>query len=497
MKGRKEEVILDRSGERFRNYIEHSSDLLLVIDTGGTISYVGPSVRRLLGYEPEEIEGTKGYWLMHPDDVDVVEHTVKETALHIGIPSPPMEIRYRHKNGSWRYFESVGTFLKEASGEMLLVVNARDITEHKEADEALRESEHLFRTYWENASDLFYIVDIQNHRFEHVSPSVEGLLGYTAEEFISLGNQTIIHPGDIARVESTGAQIATSGSTELRYRHKNGSWRYYEAAARFMKSVSGAPKLLVNGRDITERKEAELALARRTEELARSNAELEQFAYIASHDLQEPLRMITSYTGLLDKRYGKRFDDDGKEFMGFIVDAAARMKQLINDLLTYSRVGTKRKPPEPVDSKAILDAALLNLEVAIKESSTTVTSDPLPVIMTDPVQLGQLFQNLISNAIKFHGETPPSVHVSAEQHENEWVFSISDNGIGIEPQYFDRIFMIFQRLHTRQQYSGTGIGLAVCKKIVDNMGGRIWVESEPGKGTTFFFTAHVGKSNIE
>ena len=243
------------------------------------------------------------------------------------------------------------------------------------------------------------------------------------------------------------------------------------------------------GTDITERKRGQAVLRAAYDELARSNSELEQFAYVASHDLQEPLRMIGSYTQLLERRYGDKLDADAREFMGFIVDGATRMKQLIEDLLAYSRVGTRGKELRPVPAQAALERALVNLRVAIESADARVTNDTLPEVSADDTQLTQLFQNLIGNAIKFRkpGE-PIRVHVGVQDAGAEWRFSVSDNGIGIEPQYYERIFMVFQRLHTRDEYPGTGIGLAICKKVVDRHRGRIWVESALGKGSTFHFT---------
>lgn len=236
------------------------------------------------------------------------------------------------------------------------------------------------------------------------------------------------------------------------------------------------------------RKRAEEALAQKARELSRSNADLEYFAYITSHDLQEPLRMVSSYLQLLERRYKDQLDADAREFIAYAVDGASRMQTLINALLSYSRVGTRGKPFVPTDCSTVLERTLTNLKVAIEENDAVVTHDPLPTVMADEVQLARVFQNLIGNAIKFHGERPPQVHVGAQRGKGEWVFSVRDNGIGIDPQHFERIFMIFQRLHSQDEYPGTGIGLAICKRIVERHGGRIWVESQPGQGSTFYFT---------
>ena len=239
-----------------------------------------------------------------------------------------------------------------------------------------------------------------------------------------------------------------------------------------------------------ERKVAERTaeLAERARDLERSNMELEQFAYVASHDLQEPLRTIASFTQLLAKRYGDKLDDKAREFIGFAVDGSKRMQTLINDLLSFSRVGTQGKALVPVRCEAMLDAVLRNLKRAIEESGAVITRDSLPVVLADEMQLGQLLQNLIGNAIKFRGDKASRIHVGAERNETGWKISVRDNGIGIGQEHYERIFVIFQRLHTKTQYAGTGIGLAICKKIAERHGGRIWVEPTPGGGSTFYFT---------
>jgi light-regulated signal transduction histidine kinase (bacteriophytochrome) len=224
------------------------------------------------------------------------------------------------------------------------------------------------------------------------------------------------------------------------------------------------------------------------EELTRSNEELEQFAYVSSHDLQEPLRMISSYLQLLQRRYQGKIDDKADKYIYYAVDGAARMQNLINDLLEFSRVSTRAGEPEPTDSESILNQVLSNLDLFIKQNRAAISHDSLPEVMVDSTQLAQLFQNLIANGIKYHGEEKPKIHISAKKKANEWVFSVQDNGIGIDQQYSEKIFEVFKRLHKKEEYPGTGIGLAICKKIVERHGGRIWVESELGKGSTFYFT---------
>jgi light-regulated signal transduction histidine kinase (bacteriophytochrome) len=267
----------------------------------------------------------------------------------------------------------------------------------------------------------------------------------------------------------------------------NGEYFPVEITVR-LQMIGVEPVMLVVVRDITERKRVESALEHSKLELERSNAELERFASIASHDLREPLRAIAGFANLLAKRYEGLLDAEADEYIAYILDGTYRLQRLIDDLLAYSRVGTRGEEFEPTDCNLVLDAAINNLKIAIEENEAIVAYDPLPVVLGDGMQLEQLFQNLISNAIKFKGEEKPKVYIGAASKNGEWEFFVKDTGIGIDAKFADRIFQIFQRLHTQQEYPGTGIGLAICQRIVERHRGRIWFESIPGKGTTFYFT---------
>lgn len=323
----------------------------------------------------------------------------------------------------------------------------------------------------------------------HIFGLVPQQLGVAYEEFINS-----VHPEDRELViKSVNEALHEKKPYDIDYRIvlPDGAEKVVHEQARIIFDENGnSIRMAGTIQDITRRKKDEEKLEEQAVELLRSNEELERFAYIASHDLQEPLRTISSFTQLIARRYKGKLDSDADEFISFIVDGASRMQGLINDLLTYSRVGTRSKDLAATDCEVVLSNVLASLREALDESGAVVTHDPLPTIAADPTQMEQLFQNLISNAIKFRGDEPPRIQISAERGKHEWLFSVQDNGIGIAPDYFDRIFIIFQRLHGKKEYPGSGIGLAICKKIAERHGGRIWLSSEKGKGTTFYFTIH-------
>ncbi len=369
------------------------------------------------------------------------------------------------------------------------------VVQQAAAEEELLNSKNQYSALFERSLALVYICDFEG-RVIDANEAIFHRLGYSRKELRSLDLTSLLSEDQLPLAFKTIQEIRETGHqknpTEFRLRHKDGTWVIVETTGSAVFSEGNVVAIQTIGNDITERKRAEEKTRQLLAELDRSNKELEQFAYVASHDLQEPLRMVSSYTQLLARRYKGRLDADADEFIAFAVDGAYRMQRLINDLLSYSRVGTRGKEFEPTDCAAFFDQAITNLKGTIGESGAEVTCGPLPTVMADKSQIGQLLQNLIGNALKYHGDEPPRVHVSAEQKGDEWVFSVRDNGIGIDPQYADRIFVIFQRLHNREEYAGTGIGLAICKKIVERHGGRIWLESQLGSGATFHFTIPIG-----
>jgi PAS domain S-box-containing protein len=346
----------------------------------------------------------------------------------------------------------------------------------------------------EAALDAFVGMDATG-RVTDWNQQAERTFGWSRDEAIGQSLGSLIIPAQFpgARERGLGHLLAIGDGAALNKRieiialHRDGHQFPIELA---VCPVTWGDKQLFAAflRDVTERQQTQQALAHKVDELARSNAELEQFAYVASHDLQEPLRMVASYTQLLARRYKGRLDADADEFIGFAVDGATRMQTLIQDLLAYSRVTTRGESFEEMEATASCADALRNLRTSIADAAGVVEVTPLPRVRADATQLTQLFQNLIGNAIKYRDQRAPAIRVSARSDGPFEVFSVEDNGIGIEPQYFDRIFQMFQRLHTIKEYSGTGIGLTLCRKIVERHGGKIWVESRPGAGATFLFT---------
>ena len=451
--------------------------------------------KEMLGYEEQEIEPHLSAWerLVHPEDKERTLEMIR--AVLRGEKQFEVEFRLRHEDGHYVPILSRGfPVRREPDDRIVRIVGTHlDLTERKAA-EAERRRGFYHRSLIEASLDPLVTIG-PDGRITDVNRATELATGCGREELI--GTDFCDYFTEPAKARAGYQQVFEEGVVhdyELEIRHRDG----HTTPVVYNASVYGDEAGTVAGvfaaaRDIGERKRAEEALARQKAELERSNADLQQFAYVASHDLQEPLRAVASFTRLLAERYQGRLDRDADEFIDFAEDGAKRAQRLINDLLAYSRVGTRGAPFAPTDCEAVFQNALADLAAALEETGGQVTHEALPVIEADETQIGQLFRNLIGNALKFHGPEPPRVHVAARRIAGAWQFSVRDNGIGIAPEYSETIFEVFQRLHTSAEYSGTGIGLAIAKKIVHRHGGRIWVESEPGKGATFSFTIPVKK----
>jgi len=370
----------------------------------------------------------------------------------------------------------------------------RSEQDRMQAVEDLRKEKDMVQKYLDIAAVILVVIDAKQNITLMNKRGCE-ILGYDEEEIIGKNwFDNFVPDNEREQVREGFVQFISGEIEPMEYFEnivstKSGTVRLIAWHNTVLKDDEGnIVGTLSSGEDITERKKREEELHNLTEELKRSNADLEQFAYSASHDLQAPLRAIEGFIKLLSKRYKGKLDAKADEFIEFTIEGVQRMKMLIKDLLEYSQIGTKNKNFSSVDSSIPLALALANLQRSIEENKAAVTYDALPNVLADSSQLSRLFQNLIGNAIKFHGNELPKIHISAELKGEEWIFAVIDNGIGIDPKNFDRIFSVFQRLHTMEEYEGTGIGLASCKKIVERHGGRIWVVSEIGKGTTFYFT---------
>ncbi len=473
------EAAVQASERRFREVVESAPDAVVATDARFVITSWNRAAERIYGWSTEEALGRPVRDLLptriSDQEREKLQRVLRETGL--------LEADYiQHRRDGTPIQVSARTVaLRAADGSITGTVTlSRDVTETRRVE---RDRDLLFNF----SLDLLCIAGFDGY-FKQLNPAWEKVLGWTNGELMSTPYLDFVHPEDRQpTIDAAGglAEGKTVITFENRYRCKDGSYRWISWNSY---PLMEEKLIFADARDITERKNAEEQIARQAKELTRSNAELEQFAYVASHDLQEPLRMVASYTQLLAKRYTGKLGEEADEFIGFAVDGANRMRSLINDLLTYSRVSTRGREFQPTDVDAILDQVLADHRLAVEESDTEITKDPMPTVMADEAQLAHVFLNLVGNAIKFRGAGRPRVHIGAGRKGREWIFSVRDNGIGIDPKYFDRLFVMFQRLHGRDEYPGTGIGLAVCKKIVERHGGRIWVESGPGQGSTFYFT---------
>jgi PAS domain S-box-containing protein len=494
------EEALARSENLLSNILEQSPFSTWISDAKGIAIRQNPACRKLLGIDSDkQIIGKYNLF----SDPEIKRQGRDEELRKVFFEGKPTRFNIDYDfslvdtvdiPGATHKLLDMTIFpIKDSEGKVInAVIQHEDITERKEMEEALFRSEERLNAFMNSATEAFSIYDQELNLIDlnkaelSIWPSgtlKEDLIGKNLAELDSSLKET--NRFDLyMNVIKTGTPLNLD---EVIPHPKFGDFSFEVKA---FKVGTGLGMITT---DITDRKRAEEILKRALEDLERSNTELEQFAYVASHDLQEPLRMVSSYMQLLEKRYRGSLDDDADEFIEFAVDGAKRMQILINDLLDFSRVGSRGKSFESTDSEWVLERVLTNFVELIKENNATVTHDRLPTVMADEIQLEQVFQNLLGNAIKFRSEVPPEIHIGAERMNGEWKFSVRDNGIGIGPEYREKIFVIFKRLHSGDEYPGTGIGLAISKRIIERHGGRIWVESIPGEGSTFFFTIPAGR----
>lgn len=487
---RKAQEELLQSEKKYRALVDEVNDGIFAVDDKGVITFANSALARIHGLQdPEELLGRNFMEFLPAGLRAEMENELRSTAESGDVPEA-RELPIVRGDGRTALIEVRPAPVMDGGRVTGVRGVVRDITGRKEAEERLRQSEKTLQKVLDSLPCGVVIVG-RDKKVRYLNQVALALTGHESEEQVvgKLCNEVfcpaekdecpIIDLGQ--EIDNAERVLLTADGREIPV----------------LKSVvpvelNGEEVLLETLIDITERREAEERLQKYADELRRSNGELEHFAYIASHDLQEPLRKIAGFTELLAKRYTGKLGPDADRFVAHVVDSTSRMRALINDLLSYSRITTRGKELSPVDLNPVLERVLSDMELAIKESGASVVSDTLPTVAADESQMGQVFQNLISNALKFRGAEQPMVRISAGRRDGDWVLSVRDNGMGFEPEYSERVFLMFQRLHARTEYPGTGIGLALCKKIIERHGGRIWVEPEPGKGSTFHFTIPAG-----
>lgn len=500
---KRREQELRTSEANMRMILDNTDELFIIIDRNLNIINFNKATeeksRQLLGVpfqkgksildsaQPERLE------LLRKLYTDVLNGVVRRNIVEIppinNNPKVVVDIRYGP--------------IYEGDSIVGAIINVRDVTETKEKEAELLRTNERFYYAAKATNDAIWDWDIENDIVFRVGDGLKNIFGYDTADAAKDKNfwKKRVHPDDLERMISRRTKILFESDElywedEYRFKKADDAYAHVFDKGYIIRGQNGKPIRMIGAtQDISQQKESEALLLelnnrlkKRADDLANSNIELERFAYVASHDLQEPLRMVTSFLQLLKKRYDDKLDETAEQYISFAVDGAERMKKLIMDLLDYSRVGSNTEPNENVDISQLLQEIKAVFQKTSEETNTSFSIDPMPVVKANRTQLFQLFQNLISNAIKYHGKDPIQIHIRYKEQEDSHLFEIQDNGIGIDPAFHDKIFVIFHRLHSRSEYSGTGIGLAICKKIVEKHSGTIWVESEPHKGSTFYFT---------
>lgn len=491
---RTEHASVREAEAKFQAFFDHAPLGKSMTAPDGRLLRVNRAFGHMLGYAVEDMQGVSFREITHPDDLE--ESLLCVRSLLAGERDDhAMEKRYLGRDGQVVWTHITTRLHRDGDGRPLFfLTHVQDITEARRVRQALERSEEDFRLLfeampigWAEHEAIFDEAGVaQDYVFLRANSAFERFTGLMRETIIGRRVTEVI-PGireaepDLVPLYGEVARTGVSQILELYFAPLD---RWYRVTV--FRQHPG--RFITMFEDISGRKRAELIQQQLNDDLVRSNNELEQFAYVASHDLQEPLRMVASFTQLLAERYEGQLDDEADKYIRYAIDGARRMQDLVNDLLSLSRIGTRGPPPGPTDCEVVAHEVVAQLASHIAEHGAEVEIGPLPTIVADRTQFSQLLQNLIANAVKFHGEAAPRVKVSARRAGDFWEFTVADNGVGIDPQFHERIFVIFQRLHERGRYKGNGIGLSIAKKIVERHGGRIWVDSVAGEGARFSFT---------
>ncbi len=494
------EEALRASERRVRALMESTAEAILGDDLQGNCTFCNPAALRLLGYDDQaELLGKNLHAAVHQSQRDGTPLTSKDCpigqAVRGGYPFHSDDLVLWRKDGTCFPAECWAHPVLDEASAVGSVLTFLDISERKRTQASLLESEQRLRLFIEYAPAALAMFD-RDMRYLHASRRWQADYGLGDRDLKGLCHYDVFPEvsEQWKEVHRRGLAGEVLRSENDRFERADGSMQWIKWEVRpWYETGGGIGGIVIFAEEITERKRAEEELSRKVEDLARSNRDLEQFAYVSSHDLQEPLRMVASYTQLLAERYRGHLDENADKYIAYVVEGTTRMQTLIHDLLAFSRVGRNGRERQNLDLGDVLDEAAENLKASIEESHAVLTRGKLPTVHAERSQMVQLLQNLIGNAIKFRGENAPRISISAECRGRQCVFAVADNGIGIAAEYRERVFEIFQRLHTRAEYPGNGIGLSICKKIIEQHGGRIWVESEPGQGATFKFILPAGQ----